>query len=75
MSDHEQLKDVTCEKCKRVIGQRDGSLFIQFGMRTKFNKTARIFCPFIGCGFEQDFSVNREKKSIFPKFSLTNAPT
>ncbi len=63
------LKDVKCEKCGRVIGQRDGAIFYQFGMKTKFNKTARIFCPFLGCGFEQDFAVNRN--SIIQTNSLT----
>ncbi len=66
-----ELKDVKCEKCGRAIGQREGAIFYQFGMKTKFNKSARIFCPFLGCGFEQDFKINREMPHKAEVISLT----
>lgn len=55
------LTDVICIKCKRVIGQRRGGDFYQGGLKLKFNKTARITCHFVGCGAEQDFELNRQK--------------
>jgi hypothetical protein len=71
-----ELKDVKCEKCGRPIGRRAGNLFVYSDLRIKFNKTARIFCTFPDCNFEQDFPVNRknnDKTNDPAKFSLTNA--
>ena len=57
------LKDVTCEECKRAIGQREGAMFYQFGFRTLFPKSSAIFCPFLNCGHQNIFRVNTNKNT------------
>lgn len=65
-----ELKDVKCEKCERVIGQRNGAMFYQFGMKTLFPKSAQIYCPFIGCGEPQTFKVNKDKNGALANFFI-----
>jgi hypothetical protein len=67
-----ELKDVKCAKCGRVIGQRRGGMFYQFGFQTQFTKSQKIFCPFIGCRFGQLFKVNKDGNH---KYLLTNIYT
>lgn len=63
-----KLKDVKCERCGRVIGQRDGGMFYQFGGKVLFTKSQKIFCPFLGCGHSQIFPVNRTQKMAIAEF-------
>jgi hypothetical protein len=65
------LKDVKCEKCGRVIGQRDGGLYYPAGgAKVLFTKTQKIFCPFVGCESAQLFPVNRNApNNILIEFS------
>jgi len=54
-----EIKDVKCEHCNRVIGRRDNHAFYQFNMRFLFDRSGKISCPFVECGFENVFRVNR----------------
>lgn len=68
----EQLKDVKCEHCGRVIGQRSGALYVPAGgAETIYHKSSRIRCPFVGCRAWQIFAVNRNKNENLPSINVS----
>jgi hypothetical protein len=57
------LSDVICKKCNRIIGQRDHNSFYRFG-RHIIDKSGTIPCHFIDCGHNNPFRANPIKEKI-----------